>query len=404
MSFEMPNIRHLRAFLEVARHKSISQASERVFLSQPAITQAIAKLEGLLGTSLFVRRSDGMFTTPSGEIFALRIERAINLLEMGVKEVLRTSSVKTSAAQLLAQLTTTQLRALVAVSNARNFSIAGRNLGVSQSSLHRAARELEGLVEVVLFEKTSTGISLSKAALHLSRACKLAFAEVAQGKDEIDSLHNRASGQIVVGSMPLARTSLLPDAIIAFSSDHPAFHIKVTDGPYDDLLHYLRHGDIDVIIGALRYPPPANDVEQTALFSSQVHVVARPDHPLFSLEKVTLKDLAQYGWVVPRVGTPTRTIFESAFTEAGMKVPEFLVETSSQILIRSLLLGSDRLTMISAHQIQHELEMGVLSTLPYELENAHRFIGMTVRSSWKPTDSQRLFLETLHKGGPENAL
>ncbi len=59
MSFEIPNIRHLRVFLEVVQCKSISKASEKVFLSQPAITQAIAKLEASLGTVLFQRRSDG---------------------------------------------------------------------------------------------------------------------------------------------------------------------------------------------------------------------------------------------------------------------------------------------------------------------------------------------------------
>ena len=48
MQFAIPNLRHLRVFLEVARHRSISKAAPRVFLSQPAITQAIGKLETLL--------------------------------------------------------------------------------------------------------------------------------------------------------------------------------------------------------------------------------------------------------------------------------------------------------------------------------------------------------------------
>ena len=78
--FEIPNIRHLRVFLEVVECKSISKASERVFLSQPAITQAIAKLETTMGTSLFSRRSDGMYVSESGEVFALRIRRALDMV------------------------------------------------------------------------------------------------------------------------------------------------------------------------------------------------------------------------------------------------------------------------------------------------------------------------------------
>ena len=395
MAFEVPNIRHLRVFLEVVRSKSISKASEKVFLSQPAITQAIAKLEGALGTSLFQRRSDGMFVSESGELFAARVQRALDMIYSGLKGSVRLGGSKAQPTQLLQQLTTTQLRALVAVSEAHNFSIAGRNLGISQSSLHRAARELEGLLDVVLFEKTSTGISSSKAARVLAKATKLGFSEIMQGRDEVDALHNREVGQLVIGSMPLARTSLLPQAIIAFSEEFPDFRIKVNDGPYDDLLYHLRHGDLDILLGALRFPVPADDVVQEELFSSPVEIVARPDHPLCQGGPVDLETLQQYPWVVPHSGTPTRAIFETMFTEAGVELPYRLVESGSQVLIRSLLLGSDRLTMISEHQIQHELSMGVLKTVPYELSHAQRPIGITMRSSWKPTSTQLSFVERL---------
>lgn len=393
--FEVPNVRHLRVFLEVVNCKSISKASGRVFLSQPAITQAIAKLEAALGTSLFNRRSDGMFVSESGEVFALRVARALDMVLEGLKSAVRLGGSKSQPVHLLQMLTTTQLRALIAVSEAHNFSIAGRNLGISQSSLHRAARELEALLEVVLFEKTSIGISSSKAARALARASKLAFSEISQGRDEVDALHNREIGQLVIGSMPLARTSLLPRAIIEFSRRFPDFRIRVNDGPYDDLLYHLRHGDIDLLLGALRFPVPADDVLQEELFSSPVEIVARPDHPLCQVDHVSLTTLQQYPWVVPRKGTPTRAIFESTFTEAGFDVPTRLVESGSQILVRSLLLDSDRLTMISEHQIQHELSMGVFKTVPYEVSHAYRPIGITVRSSWKPTATQSTFIKLI---------
>ena len=393
--FEIPNIRHLRVFLEVVECKSISKASGRVFLSQPAITQAIAKLEAALGTSLFSRRSDGMYVSESGEVFALRVRRALDMVLEGLRGAVRLGGSKSQPAHLLQMLTTTQLRALIAVTEAHNFSIAGRNLGISQSSLHRAARELEALLGVVLFEKTSTGISSSKAARALARASKLAFSEISQGRDEVDALHNREVGQLVIGRMPLARTSLLPKAIIEFSRIFRDFRIRVDDGPYDDLLYHLRHGDIDLLLGALRFPVPADDVIQEELFSSPVEIVARPDHPLCSEKNVTLETLQSYPWVVPGRGTPTRAIFESTFTEAGLEVPSRLVETGSQILVRSLLTGSDRLTMISQHQIQHELAMGVFKTVPYEVSHAYRPIGITVRNSWKPTMTQSVFIKKL---------
>ncbi len=111
MDYEIPNIRHLRVFMEVADNKSISKASEKVFLSQPAITQAIAKLEKMLDTSLFQRRSDGMYVTESGRVFVARVRRSMEMVTEGVKNTIRLGGGKGQVAQLVNMLKTTQLRA-----------------------------------------------------------------------------------------------------------------------------------------------------------------------------------------------------------------------------------------------------------------------------------------------------
>ncbi len=80
MTMTLPNLRHLRAFREVARQRSISQASGTIFLSPPAITQAIAKLEKQVGSMGFERRSDGMYTTEAGVLFLARSDRVLDSL------------------------------------------------------------------------------------------------------------------------------------------------------------------------------------------------------------------------------------------------------------------------------------------------------------------------------------
>ncbi|MDO6681909.1 MULTISPECIES: LysR family transcriptional regulator [unclassified Oceanobacter] len=401
MDFVIPNLRHLRVFLEVAEQKSISKAAPRVFLSQPAITQALARLENMLQTGLFDRRAEGMYPTASGEVWYNRVERCIACLLQGTREALRSGSRTQSAQQMVSLLTTTQLKALVAVTEAENFSIASRAVGVSQSSLHRAARELEHLLQVPLFEKTSTGISATKAAQALARATKLAFSELYQGYSEVSALQFREVGKIVLGSMPLARTSILPEAIIRFSERHPDIDIQVVDAPYDDLLHHLRHGDLDFLIGALRFPPPVDDVVQEELLSPPLAIICRPEHPLLvaatSTSSPELTDLTHYPWIVPRNGTPTRKAFETLFAQCDIQPPQRLVESSSQILTRELLRGSDRLTLISTHQIEQELNSGLLSVLPVNLEDTRRAIGITLRQNWQPTPSQMQFLDILRE-------
>ena len=402
MEHRAPNFRHLRAFSEVARHKSIRQASGHVYLSQPAITQAIAKLEASLDILLFDRRSEGMFITEPGELFLSRVERALGYIKTGAREAFRVGHKKGDRgfANFDHLVTGVQLRAAAALSEAQNFSLAARNSGITQPSLHRAARDLERLSGMTLFSASNRGIELSPAALVIARNALLAFAELEQGRTEVREWKGAGAGQIRIGSMPLARTWILPAAILATMKSNPEIRFSVVDGPYDDLLHGLRHGSIDILIGALRDPLPVADVVQQSLFEDPLMVAARKSHPLAGKSAVSLAELAACPWVLPRKGTPTRDHFESMFGDAG---PANLIEASSLVLIRGLILGSDALTLISAHQIRHEQQSGLMVPIDVDTSGTARPIGLTLRRDWQPTASQRHFLDELisagHKAG-----
>lgn len=403
MNRAAPNLRHLRAFSSVAEFHSISRASREIFLSQPAITQAIAKLEKGLDTQFFDRRTDGMYLTEAGELFADRINRMLRHLKNGADEAAAQGGKKKARGfQNLEQLMTgVQVRALIALSEAGNFSLAARRVGVSQPSLHRAARDLEYMSGVTLFEKARAGIELTKAAETLAFYCSLALAELEQGLDELEEFKGNDRGSIIVGSMPLARTFVLPTAINALILEKPDIRMDVIDGPYNDLLHGLRHGAIDVLIGALRAPLPVDDVVQESIFDDPLVIGGRTGHPLCKKKKITPEDLAKYPWVVPRKGTPTRDYFEKILEDADLPHPTSIIESSSLILIRSLLTASDRLTIISLNQIRYDNEMGQLTPLDFEMSDTLRPIGLTTRKDWRPTATQARFIELLHEAATQ---
>ncbi|WP_028880428.1 LysR family transcriptional regulator [Terasakiella pusilla] len=400
MNRAVPNLRHLRAFSSVAEFKSISKASKEIYLSQPAITQAIAKLEKQLDVQLFDRQTDGMYLTEAGSLFVDRVNRMLRYFKTGADEAAAQGGKrKTKGFQNLEHLITgVQVRALIALSEAGNFSLAARMVGISQPSLHRAARDLEHMAGVPLFEKSRRGVELSKAAECLAFHSRLAAAELEQGYDELEEWKGQDSGAIVVGTMPLARTFMLPTAINALTRDKPEIKMNVVDGPYDDLLNGLRHGSIDLLIGALRDPIPVDDIVQEAVFDDPLAIVGRNGHPLSLTINASVEELAQFAWVVPRQGTPTRRFFEKMFEGSGC-YPKSVIESSSLILIRSLLSASDRLTIISLHQIRHEKQMGVLAPLPLEMSQTKRSIGLTMRKDWRPTATQARFIQLLRDAG-----
>lgn len=302
MTPEQLNLRHLRAFYAIYESQSISKATNIVYLSQPAITQAINKLEQQFNTSFFIRKTTGMYANEAGKILASRVKRMIAFLQEGIQLATKNSRSHSHVnyENLLSSVTSTQLRAIIAISNGRSYSNAARQINVSQSSLHRVSRELETLLGITIFEKTSLGIMPTKPGLTLIKYAKIAFSEISQAIEELGESEREEATHLRIGSMPLARTSILPESIIEFSARYPNHSIQIADGAYDDLVQHLGNADIDILIGALRFPVPDNDLIQEELFSSGVVFVGRVNHPLLKENTITLDKLAQCEWVVPK--------------------------------------------------------------------------------------------------------
>ena len=379
------NLRHLRVFLAVAQLGSVTRAAEQCNISQPAVTQATSKLERLAGTALFRRSPQGVFATPAGAALAERIRRAFALLDPALAEL---------SPRLPLTATAAQLQALIAMREAENFTLAARRLGLAQPTVHRAITQLEQEAARPLFERTSYGMVATRPAQALAQAARLAFAELAQAEADLAEAAGHEVGRIVVGAMPLSRSHVLPRAIAGFRQRRPTLPIRVHDGPYDDLLHGLRRGEIDFLIGALRDPAPIGDVAQEVLFHDSLALVCGHAHPLLAGDPVTLADLARFPWVVAAAGTPTRQHFDALFAPLGAP-PLRIVESGSMMLIRELLRETDHLGCISRLQVAPEFGYGTLALLPFELPQSARPIGLTLRADWMPTRAQNDFLAAL---------
>jgi DNA-binding transcriptional LysR family regulator len=78
----------IEAFLTVAERRSVSKAAEVLYVTQPALTTRIKKLERDLGVELFVRTPRGMRLTAEGRAFRGHAQRAVQELAQG-RELLR---------------------------------------------------------------------------------------------------------------------------------------------------------------------------------------------------------------------------------------------------------------------------------------------------------------------------
>lgn len=371
------NIRHIRAFVKTYELGTLLAASKSVHMSQPAMTQAIARLEDQFDLRLFNRQSDGMVPTKGANLLHPRLKAYLDFIRSR-------------------RITHTQIRAFLSLARGGSYAEASRLTGLARASLHRAVSDLEAALKQDLVQRRGRGIELTDAGRKGARRYALAEAEMRGALEELSVLKGAKAGRVAIGAMPLCRARVLPEAIVRFQAHRPECDVYIAEGSYSELIDPLRNGDLDILIGALRTELPGPDIVQAKLFEDWPVVFARYNHPLAG-DKTQLEHLVEYEWCLPQKGVPLRERWEQMFERAGLPVPKVRVECGSVITIRQILMQTDCLTILSPDQMVVEMEAKWVKIVGQTSEDLRRIIGIAHRENWRPTDAQQDMINTLRR-------
>ena len=369
------NIRHLRAVAKITELGTVNAAALAVNLSQPAITQALSRLEGQLGVPLFERRHDGMIPTEAGSILAARVAAAWAHVSSP-------------------HVTMSRMRALIAIADTGSYAGAGKETGLAIPSVHRAVSDLSLAMRRPLVVRKGKAVVMTEAGLRLARDFRLCRLELETGLSEIQALMGLETRRIAIGAMPLSRARVLPAAVARFHARRPQVRLTILEGARTELVEPLRNGTIDVMVGALRDPLIEQDFRQQPLFDDVPAFFARAGHPLAGT-RPTPAQMARYPFALAPRGAPLRESFERYFAENELPRPDVPVESGSVMMIRQVMKDSDFLTLLSPDQLQLEVDAGWMTELARLPGEFKRTIGMTVRGSMRPTTVQAEFFEDL---------
>jgi DNA-binding transcriptional LysR family regulator len=357
----------------------------------------------LLDVVLFERRQSGCYLTEYGQTYLARTNRMFIEMEEGLVAPLvgPPFADHKSLKSILAKITATHVRALMAVAEHRSIETAALKLGISASSLTRAARDLEAVLRRTLFHPGLQGLTPTKPASELARRFALACRELTYATEEIATLKGISTSRVVIGTLPLFPVDLIARSVDDLLRMYPGTRVVVQEGGYLSLLDDLRAGKIDFLVSVLRRPSWAEDVDEEPLFHDPYAIVARRGHPLSRRQNITLQDLARFEWVLPELGTPRRMAFESMFAGFSPK-PKASVETRSIEFQRGMLSTSDRISIVTRQETMLEERIGVLAALPFAPPVSRNADGIATRANWRPTIVQLAFLDRLRRNSREN--
>jgi LysR family cyn operon transcriptional activator len=218
------------------------------------------------------------------------------------------------------------LRHFLAVAEASHFTRAATQLHVTQPTLSHQIRQLEGQLNLALFDRIGRRIRLTAAGELLLPHARRVIRELQEAQAALSELHGLNGGQLKVGIMHTVSACVIPEIVSRFSAAHPAVRVTCIEMAVAEIESDLESGKLDLGISFL--PANRGSLEGERLFTEDVVLVLPLGHPLSARRSIKVSELANVPLVLLSAQYCTRQSIEDAFAEAGIR-PEVRVEMNS---------------------------------------------------------------------------
>lgn len=276
-----------------------------------------------------------------------------------------------------------------------NLTTAASELGLSQPALSKSIKALEKSLGVPLLERGRFGVAPTPFGEALVARGTLVEAELRNAQAEIDALKGATRGHVLLGCGPTEANRLLPLALQALTRARPEIRVTVLYGLNEALMPWVQQGEVDFAVSSIPAQAADPGLVHDRLFLDSGAMVARYGHPLTRKRQLALRDLLTQAWVLPRRRELERVAFDALFQAQGLPAPVAAVETTSTVLMKSMVMQSDALTFIPRELIYWEERADQLVALKVGDADWGRQVGITRRRHGTLSPACRLLIDAL---------
>ena len=289
-----------------------------------------------------------------------------------------------------------KLRQLTVIVRCGSFTQAAQELGISQSALSKNLRSLERRWGIQFLERGRFGARPTRFGTAMLGHVIAIDAELRSAQTEISALKAAKIGHLRIGCGPSEAARLLPVALQRLHERAPGIQVTVLYGLNEALIPMVRRGDVDFALSSIAPGAADSDLTQVILHEDTAAVIARPRHPLAEQRRpVDASQLLEYQWVLARRQELERRALDDLFISARLPPPQATVETTSAILMKSLVMQSDFLTFLPRELVFWEERGGQLRALKVVAPSWRRLVGITTRTRAAPNVAARTMIEEL---------
>lgn len=285
-----------------------------------------------------------------------------------------------------------QLRVFASVFRNRSFSKASEELRLTQPTVSEHVRTLEEELGVSLFDRSGRSIHATPEAETLFARASEIIERVGEIRGALAEHHRLLSGQVVIGASSIPGTYILPAAIAAFRSCHPAVSFEVRVGDSRQIAAAVAEHEL--LLGVVGSKIARAHLQYRPLMEDDLIVIDRPGAAQAPL---TLKRLVERPVVVREEGSGTRREAERLFQAAGVDPDKFQVAAvlgSTEAVKHGVEAGLGW-SVVSRRAVEAELAAGSLREVPLKGVRMRRSFHLVTHGRRTLPGPYRAFVEHL---------
>jgi DNA-binding transcriptional LysR family regulator len=259
-------------------------------------------------------------------------------------------------------LTLRQLQVFESAATKLNFSVAAKQLFLSQPAVSMQIKQLEESIGLPLFEQMGKKIYLTEAGQELFHYSRNITQQLAEMEAVFDEMKGLGHGKLTISVVNTAKY-FIPQLLARFCRRYPKINAILQVANRDAVLKQLADNSTDLAI--LGQPPDGLDVHAEKFLDNQLVVIAAPDHPLAKLKRIKFSRLAEETFLSRELGSGTRSAMERVFAQHKIQ-PHISMEMETNEAIKQAVQAGMGLGILSLHSIELELETKRLAMLNVE--------------------------------------
>jgi LysR family transcriptional regulator, hydrogen peroxide-inducible genes activator len=227
-----------------------------------------------------------------------------------------------------------QLLYAVQIAAEKNFSRAAEKLHIAQPSLSQQLAKLEKELGVMLFHRTTNSVEPTHAGETFVQKAQRILDLVEQLKSEMNDISQLHKGKLVVGTLPITGSHILPPVLPEFAKRYPGLEVTLVEDTSATLERLTAEGAVDFSL--LSLPIDEQIFDYQAFITEEISLALPENHRLAqSQQPIPVKELAGEQFIVLKKGQGFRQITMNICAQAGFE-PSIVFESGNIETVQAL--------------------------------------------------------------------